>query len=344
MSRTYATPSGIVTETGFRTYATSSGILTESSSQKLNAGSIHENLLSAGSIFAYDLAPTGVSPVEFDGTNDYLTKTALIGQKNTKKLSIYCKCVVPISGSTTYLLFTNTEACMVRHENSGAILWRWYDDTGTVTHAVTSSTTYSDETIEICCGLNTDGSGVMYINGVLEGTDAAQSGNNMQMTPADWNIGAVSGGTNKFDGIIHRITLWDDVALDVTDAAIRSRMANEADSRLLGNNIIDFYGLAAVWNAGTNHGSGGDFTMNGAVVDYVAPTLEREQDSFRFYNDDGTEATATALENQNVNLSINKSTPFHARFAMQAIGNFPAESGKLQVRLKGSGEAWDDIL
>ena len=60
-------------------------------------------------------------------------------------------------------------------------------------------------------------------------------------------------------------------------------------------------------------------------------SANREQDSFRFY-DDGTEAGATALELQNVDLSIARETTFQVRVGMQTIGDAGTESAELQYK------------
>jgi len=62
------------------------------------------------------------------------------------------------------------------------------------------------------------------------------------------------------------------------------------------------------------------------------PGVTREQDSFRYYNDDGTEATATARENQNVDLVIARTIPFHARVGTQYVSDPVAEAAEWRYK------------
>ena len=85
-----------------------------------------------------------------------------------------------------------------------------------------------------------------------------------------------------YTGFLTRVTIWDDVVLDVTDPDVRFAMLEDPGEDL-GNNIVDFYGAPAVWNAGTNQGSGGDFTMFGEVdigVRFLIGTLYVDPDLF----------------------------------------------------------------
>ena len=71
----------------------------------------------------------------------------------------------------------------------------------------------------------------------------------------------------------------------------------------------------------------------GAVTVALRPAVAytTEQDSFRFY-DDGTESGSTALEAQNIDLSIARETTFHVRVGGQMTGDAPAISAELQYK------------
>lgn len=60
----------------------------------------------------------------------------------------------------------------------------------------------------------------------------------------------------------------------------------------------------------------------------------RDQEAFRYY-EDGTESGATALENQNVDLSIGKETTFGLRVGTQTVGDVPTESCTLEYKENG---------
>ena len=73
------------------------------------------------------------------------------------------------------------------------------------------------------------------------------------------------------------------------------------------------------------------------VVVWEIQLVTREQDSFRYYDDDGNEATSTALELQNIDLSIARETTFHERVGTQYVGDAPAEAA--EFRYKETGDA-----
>lgn len=76
-----------------------------------------------------------------------------------------------------------------------------------------------------------------------------------------------AGSGTAYTGDLERVTIWDNVALDVLDSGVRSSMDTPASAGGLGNNIVDYYGPPATWNAGTNSGTGGDFgVITGAVT------------------------------------------------------------------------------
>lgn len=65
------------------------------------------------------------------------------------------------------------------------------------------------------------------------------------------------------------------------------------------------------------------------------PTATREQDKFRYYDDDGTESSSIALEAQDTDLTRAKETPFHLRVGSQMVGDPPTESVELQYKENG---------
>lgn len=68
------------------------------------------------------------------------------------------------------------------------------------------------------------------------------------------------------------------------------------------------------------------------------PLLEREQDSFRVY-EDGTESGAVAIAAQNVDINRVRNKVTHMRVGMQTIGDAPTESAELQYKETSDGAA-----
>lgn len=77
-------------------------------------------------------------------------------------------------------------------------------------------------------------------------------------------------------------------------------------------------------------------TMHGMAFGFDPGALEREQETFRFY-EDGTEAGATALETQDTDLTIGREVTFGLRVGTQMVDDPPAES--VTVEYKESGDA-----
>lgn len=91
----------------------------------------------------------------------------------------------------------------------------------------------------------------------------------------DWVIGGTSGPTPQWKGDVAE--LWfTTTQIDITVASNRRKfITTNGDPANLGYNgnkptgtqpLLYLKGNASVWNAGTNYGSGGNFTMTGAVT------------------------------------------------------------------------------
>lgn len=72
-------------------------------------------------------------------------------------------------------------------------------------------------------------------------------------------------------------------------------------------------------------------------------TITLEQEGFRFRRDDGDEATATWLEDQDANATILRNTNYRIRFVVNSLsGDAPSTQFKLQYK-KTSDEVWLDV-
>lgn len=63
--------------------------------------------------------------------------------------------------------------------------------------------------------------------------------------------------------------------------------------------------------------------------------VTREQDGFRYYDDDGNESTSTALEAEDTDLTRAKESTFHLRVGSQYVGDPAAESCTLEYKENG---------
>ena len=289
--------------------------------------------------FVIPVLPT-IVPVVFDGTNDYLSRTALIGQADGPLITLYAKIEVGALPVSTIVIFGQANPLSyVQQLTSGKIKVVWYDTTS-ANVSLLSTSTYENEVVEIFLSMDTDNSATLYINGVSESVDATNSGIDLEMSPSSgWGIGAYASGSGiGFDGSMYRFTIWDDVALDVTDSAVRLDMADPTEASTLGNNIIDMFGSVTDWNDGDNNGVGGYLTMNGAVTAVIS--LSMDLSDFRLY-DDGTEGGSVALQAQNVDATIALETTFQARFGIEATGDPAAQTFTIEYQ-KDLG-SWGDV-
>lgn len=120
----------------------------------------------------------------------------------------------------------------------------------------------------------------MYVNGVSDNpTPTMTTGNTFDFTPGNsWRIGAGPSATALFDGDLSEV-YWTDEYIDLSVKANREKFIKSTGSGAtpvdLGSDasgvtgtapLIYFAGDAAVWNAGTNSGSGGNFNVVGTIT------------------------------------------------------------------------------
>lgn len=220
--------------------------------------------------------------VTFDGINDHLIRGAdLTGNANS------------VNGLTSFWIRFNSLGAQVFvsafdgiSELGFFIAWNTSDskfrirgqDGGNVHFEMKSATAYTTgEWYNVLASWN--GTTMhMYVNGVEDvQTEQAPDGSATDYTIPDWGVGGHVNGTQLVDGDFSEF-YWTNEYLDLSVAANRDKFYNSTtDTPVdLGSDgstptgtapLIYFTGVASIWNAGTNSGSGGNFTMTGAVTD-----------------------------------------------------------------------------
>ena len=141
----------------------------------------------------------------------------------------------------------------------------------------------------------------------------------------------------------------NDAAPGFTDTSIPSgttligTMANNPPAN--GMNLGFAYELQVTAGAvGTATWSdGGSEEYVGATFAIRPVTVTREQDSFRFEDDDGTESGSTFLDAQNTDITIGQETNFRVRVGAQMAGDAPTEAGTLQYKeTSDAATEWKD--
>lgn len=129
---------------------------------------------------------------------------------------------------------------------------------------------------------------------------------------------------------------------DVTTSTWRSQSIDLSES---GSNVHATTRVRIWWQsqAGTTwHADIGIDTIE--IVGTPLAAVEREQDSFRFEDDDGSESGSTFLAAQNVDISRGKLDPFRVRIGSQLIDDPAAEALTLQVKeTSDPASEWRDV-
>jgi len=226
--------------------------------------------------------------VVFDGVNDYMTKSGNMGLGSVGYLTMACKVKFNAAGSQRMLGAWNGTNYLIQFWRNTTNLTLQISDYPAV-HGIqtwTAATTLFDETTEwtlhVAVSKDGSGSGRAWANGV-ELTPKTP----WVLTPGDidlstitgWRIGRSFADSQDLNANLSFLWLAAGATPDyyITDPSkfYNSAVGQPTDVDLGddGSNpgvvpLIFFGGLqtAADWNAGTNLGTGGDFTMNGDNV------------------------------------------------------------------------------
>lgn len=226
------------------------------------------------------------TPVTFDGTNDYMERGgALTGVVDGRTALIFISVEFANAASAIeYLLKgAGTQGPAIYRDASGYIQVQQRDTGGALDiNLIGATTVIGAERVNILAALDADGTSYLYLweagGGTVEETsDASGGGGDLDFTPANFFFGA-NGGNFKFTGDALRVAAWfNPTSLpDITQSSVRDKFFNSSTGALVdpatsvsayGTPQIARHGVATVWNTTGNQGDGGDFTMNGAVVD-----------------------------------------------------------------------------
>jgi hypothetical protein len=111
----------------------------------------------------------------------------------------------------------------------------------------------------------------VYVDGVdVTGTPTVLTNDTIGYSQSNYKLGADYNNASTFNGAIE-LLYFDDSYIDLSVSANRDKflaanIGSDGSGPTGSQPLLCMYGDAATWNAGTNRGSGGDFTMTGAVV------------------------------------------------------------------------------
>ena len=228
--------------------------------------------------------------VEFDGTNDWLKRSAMT-VTNTKEVTYSFWIRIPTGGGKMIFSALDTASNLTTgiylRQNSNALgditfQCRNASNTSIITHYSTTNPVITNNAWHHVMGsydlLNTTGS--LWINGVQDGTSIQVITNDTIDFSRTFNsIGSYNSGTSPMNGDLAELYFTNEY-IDLTVQSNREKFIDSTGTGAapvdLGSDgstptgtqpLIYFKGAASVWNAGTNAGSGGNFTMTGAVAD-----------------------------------------------------------------------------
>jgi hypothetical protein len=123
-------------------------------------------------------------------------------------------------------------------------------------------------------------------------------------------------------------TNWISRSVDLSESGVN------VDSSTLVRIEIETQGPTNAWH--------GDIGID--TVEIVGtPTAAKDQEAFRFEDDDGTESGSTFLAAQNVDVSRDAEAPFRVRVGTQMVGDPDTEAATLQYKENGDAAAeWRD--
>ena len=235
----------------------------------------------------------GFDAVTFDGTNDYLNATSITGIADSKQgtVSVWVRMAditLPITRILWFGTATPTMGITVTsvsgilsfflRNSAGTVIWN--QDVGTASD-YTSDTWYH---LCISWDLSTLTTH-MYLDDVSNKGQLHTAPVNAlaDLTTTPYRIGSVYDNSGKFYGDMSELYFTTEYLDISTESNRRKFITADGKPVNLGSNgstptgtqpLIYFSGEASVWNAGTNKGSGGDFTMTGAVTNSTNEPVE----------------------------------------------------------------------
>ena len=226
-------------------------------------------------------APYEANPVDFDGTNDYLTRDAGLTDAADSKLltgSFWYK--KDVNNSAQRLFVANSFDFGIQFTAGNALQIVAEDLSGNQDLNVTD-TGHTDTTSwhHVMFSFDMADTGNRHV--YLDGADAAPSydtynNDTLDFTQANWAVGATTTAGAKYNGQLADLAMWFGVYVDLSQEANRELFIVDGKpvdrtipAAALGTPIVALGGPTDSWH--TNDGSGGGFTENGALTDGTGP-------------------------------------------------------------------------
>lgn len=223
--------------------------------------------------------------VNFDGTNDYLTRGADLTSTSSGKeliISLWFRLNGDNDGELYCISNAGATVAVFRQGSGGGstLAFRFDQTSGVVWNGDSTATfsTSNSEWVHVLIGLNSavGGNHVLFINDVQETitSETFNSDTTIDMVETDWSVGARTDAGSKMTGDMADVYFSQEF-LDFTVESNRRLFISAAGKPVdLGSDgstptgnipIVFFSGPTVDWH--TNLGSGGGYTENGALTD-----------------------------------------------------------------------------
>lgn len=218
--------------------------------------------------------------VNFDGTNDYLTRGATLTGAADSKLFTFFTWLNPSSSAATQRIVGCYNAVggaagnlifRVTRTTTGAISLIGNNAAAAAILSISSSAgaapVGSWTSIAVSCDMANTGNRYLLINGVNDlATVTTYTNDTLDFTGLDWAVGAEASGANKYAGDMSNTALR--LGTYMTDVQMKAAFLNgnePNDPGLYGfTPILGLSNPLATWQ--TNTGSGGGMTVTGALT------------------------------------------------------------------------------
>lgn len=216
--------------------------------------------------------------VTFDGTNDYLSLASEpTGLADTAigLLSVWIK-APPKAPTASYLVYTGSIRFRIDFDASDQVRIVGLNTAASVRLSMTSSIAVLDSSwhhILAAWDTATSANCKVYVDGVDRTTLATRVAGNIDYTFGSFYVGAITAGLSQLQGDVAEFWFDSNQWIDITNSSNRAKFANNGRPVSLASDgskptgtapIIYFKGPASNW--GTNAGTGGNFTANGAFT------------------------------------------------------------------------------
>jgi hypothetical protein len=223
--------------------------------------------------------------VDFDGTNDYLTRGAGLTGAADSKLWTGSLWINSDADGLFYMLIAasttvggSTLRIFVYKGTTNRLIVSGRNPAGTTIvdiQSAANSIEAADGWVHAMwsCDLADTAKRHVYINDADQTAIATYTNDTIDFTWADWSIGALPNGTDKLNGQLADVLMWPGVYVDLSVATNRRLFISAAGKPVEQTAATTVLGTPAIWLSGptvdwhTNKGGGGGFTENGALTD-----------------------------------------------------------------------------